>query len=146
MKFIFLFIKRRSKSSNKISVPDSKTQKMSVKGFKKLKEFYSSIFEKITEKKSEVLFSSKFSFLKIYKETEEFLQQFSRKGKGNQTMNSTLFMVSLMKIHQFCIKNLLLDMQKKDHESYKILQSLELVLKENFNKFVSKIKSRRIFK
>lgn len=115
---------------------------MSLKGFKKLKEFYSSVFEKITDKKSEVLFSSKYSFLKIYKETEEFLEQYSRKGKGNQIMNSTLFMVSLMKIHQFCIKNLLLDIQKKDHESYKVLQSLELVLKQNFNKFVSKIKSK----
>lgn len=117
---------------------------MTLKGFRGLKPFYESVFEKITAKEGEVVFSSKYSFLKIFKETEDFLEEFCRKGKENQMMNSTLFMAALNKIHQFCIKNLLLGIQKTDHESYEIIKNLELVLKEILNLFLGKIKSKQI--
>jgi hypothetical protein len=123
-------------------VPDLKTQKMTIKGFKKMKDFYKSVFDKITSKEGDVVYSTEYSFLKIFKETEDFLKKFWRKGKDNKMMNSTLYMASLMKIHQFCIKNLLLGLQKVDFKSYEVLKNTEYVFKEIFNLFLSKIKSK----
>lgn len=132
---------RRSKSQTKIQVPDPKSLKLSKKGFGKLKGFYESVFEKITSRDTEVLFSSKYTFIKILKETEEFLNQFWRKGKESSMMNSTLFMAALMKLHHFCLKNFLMDLQKRDYDSFVILKNLEEVFRNNFNIFISKIKS-----
>ena len=133
---------RRSKSQIKIEAPDPKNLKLTKKGFQKLKGFYESIFDKISSRDSEVLFSPKYTFLKIAKETEEFLEDYWRKGNESKIMNSTLFMAALMKIHQFCLKNLLIDLQKRDYDTFIVLKNLESAFRDNFNIFVSKIKSK----
>lgn len=121
---------------------DLKNPPLTSKSFNNHREFYSDIFLKTQELEPEVFYSSQYSFIKVFKETQDFLKKFLRKNQDNFFVNKALFMVGLMKVHQFCLKNILLALKKKNLEASEIIQKLSEVFSENFNAFIKDIKGR----
>jgi hypothetical protein len=113
---------------------------LNAKYFAEHEQFYADIFNLIKELEPEVFFSSDYSFMKMFKETKDFIFDFSKNSSKNYFVNKSLFMVGLMKVNQFCLKNFMLALKKNNLKSHDIFSKLNHVFLENFNAFMSKIK------